>query len=197
MVLGQSAATAACQAMDAKVGVQQVDHAGLHARLLADQQVLTWSAPRSPRPETIHPAQLPGIVLDDESLVKNGEWLPSTSVSPFVGQSYWHDGHEGKKTARFATKLKAAGLYEVRFSYTANSNRATNVAVTVSHAAGESTVKVNEQLIPPIDRIFVSLGRFRFDSGREAAVSITNSGADGYVVVDAIQFVPVKDGTKS
>ncbi|MBK5290249.1 MAG: FAD-dependent oxidoreductase [Acidobacteriia bacterium] len=41
MVLGQSAATAAVQAMDAKVALQDLDYAGLRARLLADKQILT------------------------------------------------------------------------------------------------------------------------------------------------------------
>ena len=45
MVLGQSAATAACLAIDADVPVQQVDPTMLRQRLLADRQVLQWSKP--------------------------------------------------------------------------------------------------------------------------------------------------------
>jgi hypothetical protein len=40
MVLGQSAATAAAQAIDANVAVQDIDYAKLRERLLADKQVL-------------------------------------------------------------------------------------------------------------------------------------------------------------
>ncbi len=40
MVLGQSAATAACQAIDRRQAVQEVDYAKLRERLLADKQVL-------------------------------------------------------------------------------------------------------------------------------------------------------------
>jgi hypothetical protein len=42
MILGQSAATAACLAIDEKVRVQKVDYAKLRARLLADKQILQW-----------------------------------------------------------------------------------------------------------------------------------------------------------
>jgi hypothetical protein len=42
MVLGQSAATAACLAIDASVEVQRVDYPRLRERLLADGQVLEW-----------------------------------------------------------------------------------------------------------------------------------------------------------
>jgi hypothetical protein len=42
MILGQSAATAACLALEAKTSVQNVDYQKLRARLLADGQVLEW-----------------------------------------------------------------------------------------------------------------------------------------------------------
>jgi hypothetical protein len=42
MILGQSAATAACLAIRANVPVQRVDYEKLRARLLADRQVLEW-----------------------------------------------------------------------------------------------------------------------------------------------------------
>jgi hypothetical protein len=42
MILGQSAATAACLAIDDGVPVQKVDYGKLRARLLADRQILEW-----------------------------------------------------------------------------------------------------------------------------------------------------------
>ncbi len=42
MILGQSAATAACLALDGDLAVQRVPYASLRARLLADRQVLEW-----------------------------------------------------------------------------------------------------------------------------------------------------------
>jgi hypothetical protein len=44
MILGQSAATAACLAIDDQVPVQRVDYDKLRARLLADKQVLQLPA---------------------------------------------------------------------------------------------------------------------------------------------------------
>ena len=60
MILGQSAATAACFAIDDKVRVQKVDYAKLRARLLADKQVLEWkggAAPTALKPSTPAPAK--------------------------------------------------------------------------------------------------------------------------------------------
>ncbi len=46
MITSQSAATAACLALDAKVPVQKIDQAKLRERLLADKQVLEWTQPK-------------------------------------------------------------------------------------------------------------------------------------------------------
>lgn len=49
MVLGQSAATAAAHAIDEQVPVQRVDYGKLRERLLADKQILAWTAPPKKR----------------------------------------------------------------------------------------------------------------------------------------------------
>jgi hypothetical protein len=55
LLLGQSAATAAALALDAKVSVQKVDYAALRARLVRDKQILQWvpppAAPAAPAAE--------------------------------------------------------------------------------------------------------------------------------------------------
>jgi hypothetical protein len=47
MVPGQSVATAAMLAVEAKVAVQEVEYRKLRERLLRDKQVLEWPPPRS------------------------------------------------------------------------------------------------------------------------------------------------------
>lgn len=47
-VLGQTSATAACQAIDENTTVQNVDYPKLHERLLADKQILAWTAKKPP-----------------------------------------------------------------------------------------------------------------------------------------------------
>src|SRR5207249_11515138 len=42
MILGQSAATVACLAIDAECGAQKVDYSKLRERLVADKQILEW-----------------------------------------------------------------------------------------------------------------------------------------------------------
>ena len=195
MVMGQSAATAAVHAIEEKTAVQNIDAAKLKARLLEDGQVLDFeSAAPAPKKEGVAKDKLPGVVVDDSEAEKEGFDAESTAASPFVGSGYAHDGHteKGKQRATFTAKLPAAGRYEVRLAYTALNNRATNVPVKVKHAAGEKTLTVNQQKAPGIDGLWVSLGNFAFEDN-SGAVEISNAGTDGHVIIDAVQWLPVKE----
>ena len=59
MILGQSAATAACLAIKDNVSVQKVDYSKLRARLLADKQILEWQAASTSKPTTATQATQP------------------------------------------------------------------------------------------------------------------------------------------
>jgi hypothetical protein len=187
MVLGQSAATAAVHSLEQHVPVQKIDVAKLQARLLEDHQVLAWSGPRPKPPRD--PKQLPGIVIDDAQAELKGEWASSSSIDGFVGTAYQHDGNaqKGALQARFKVPFEKPGRYEVRMAYTANPNRATNVPIKIESAEGERTIHLNQKEAPAADG-FASLGTFRFE--KTGTVTITNAETDGYVIVDAVQFLP-------
>jgi hypothetical protein len=197
MVLGQSAATAACMALDDNTPVQKVPYVKLKARLQADGQVLDFDRPAA-RPgasaKAVRPADLPGVVVDDRQATFVGDWSTSSAIGPFVADGYAHDANadKGKRTARFTAKLPSAGRYEVRLAYSAGNNRATNVPVTVRHAAGETPVKLNQREAPPIDHLWRSLGVFDFTADAPAQVEIGTTDTDGHVIVDAVQFLPAK-----
>ncbi len=192
MVLGQSAATAACQAIDQRVSVQRIDYAAFKQQLQADGQVLVWTGPRRKPP--IDAASLPGIVVDDLDAKVTGIWKPSKSVDDFVGTAYRHDQDQrnGELSAEFRPQIPEAGWYEVRIAYTPSSNRADNVPVTVHSTDGTKTIKVNQKKKPD-HGAFHAIGRFRFEKGTKGRVVISNRDTNGYVVIDAVQFLPVKD----
>jgi hypothetical protein len=188
MILGQSAATAAVQAIDAGVGVQDVDYAQLRQRLLADQQVLDLPSP-APSGRGVSIDSLPGVVVDDDQASFAGVWTQSTSVGPFVARGYRHDqnGDKGQLKAKFETRLKS-GRYAVRLAYSAHPNRATNVPVAIHHQGGISQVMVNQRK-PPTKGPFVELGVFEFGGEQPAVVWVANDQTDGHVIVDAVSFV--------
>lgn len=191
MVLGQSAATAASQAIDAKQAVQDIDYPQLRKRLLEDKQVLVWEGPRRVPP--IRSNSLPGIVVDDRDAKTSLGWKRSASTSPYVDYGYQHDGDadKGKKKVTFSAELPKPGLYEVRVYYSAGSNRATNTPYTVMSSGGAQTIKVNQRKKPNQDQ-FHLLGRFPFEKGKHEVLVISNEGTDGHVIVDALQLVPVE-----
>lgn len=187
MILGQSAATAACMAIEAEVAVQDVDRERLRTRLLAAGQVLEYVAP--PPEGAIPLSKLGGAICDDSEANFVGEWTPSVSTSYFAGAGYRHDNNEPDgKRAIFTVRLPAPGRYEVQAAYSAHPNRASSVPVTVEHAGGSTTVSLNQRRVPTVDQIFQPLGVFEF-SGTSARVTLSNEGVDGHVIADAIRCV--------
>ncbi|MEQ8791925.1 MAG: FAD-dependent oxidoreductase [Pirellulaceae bacterium] len=191
MILGQSAATAAVLAIDQRSDIQDVPYEKLRERLLADKQVLESAAGSGGPQGSVDPLKLEGVVLDDTQARLSGAWADSRSTGKYVLSGYLHDGAamDGKFSARFETSLPKTGKYEVRVSYSANSNRATNVPVTIEHAGGEKRVTVNQKQSPAVDDLFVSVGEFEFSAEKQAVVTISNEGANGHVIVDAVQWI--------
>ena len=137
------------------------------------------------------PFDLPGTVIDDAQARRTGLWKSSTSVQKFLGKGYLHDGGtgDGTRSVEFNVPIPRDGIYEVRLSYAAGRNRATNALATVQFAGGRKSLRINQRRKPPIDGLFVSLGRYRFESARPARVRLSNQGADGHVIADAVQCV--------
>lgn len=139
-----------------------------------------------------------GLLLDDPAGEYRGDWTISSKQAPLVGTGYRHDNHldQGRKSARFTPEIATAGLYEVRLIYVATENRAQNALAIIHHADGEQLETVNQREPALEHGVPRALGRFRFQQGREGFVELRNDGADGFVVVDAVQFVPVEIASK-
>jgi hypothetical protein len=191
MILGQSAATAAHFAIDAKTSVQKIDVKKLQEQLLKDKQILTWTGATV---AAFDPKTLKGIVLDDADGKKTGEWIPSTrSFDRRVGTGYVHDGNtnKGQVAIAYTPDIPEEGIYEIILISVPNPNRATNVPVTVAIEGGESvTVKVNQRVEE--HKGLASLGTFKLPKGKRTTVTLSNKDTDGYVVADGVQFVPMK-----
>lgn len=187
MVMGQSAATAAALAIDAKTTVQKIDYAKLKDRLIADKQVLDFeSAPIVDRP-SITKEDLGGIVIDDAEAELSGFTGEGTTAAGFVGKGYRHDANtaKGEQRARYVPEIKEPAKYQVAITYGALANRATNVPVIVHHADGETKIIVNQRQTAGDKNLF-PLGEFRFDAGKKGWIEIRNDGTDGHVIIDAV-----------
>ena len=194
MVLGQSAATAAGLAIEGGTSVQAIDYGALKERLLANGQMLDFvTTAAAGGGHGLDKSKLAGIVVDDSEAALKGFEQTGHVSGNYVGDGYRHDGNaeKGAMTARFTLAPPSAGTYRVAVSYSLNGNRATNVPVTIHHAQGETKVLVNQKL-KPSDGLFHVVGTFEFAAGKDGWVEISNTGTDGHVIVDAVQWLPAK-----
>ena len=57
---------------------------------------------------------------------------------------------------------------------------------------GETKVTLNQRRKPEVQNLFQPVGTFRFAPGKAGHVEIGNAGTDGYVTIDAVQWIEVK-----
>jgi len=180
MILGQSAGTAACFAIDQHTNVQNIDVPALQAQLMADNQALSMSVTNGT------------ITLDDadgSGVTIVGSWTNSTASSGYFGSGYLHDGNanKGSDSITFRPNLSTGGSYQVFARWTSNANRATNVPYDIIYPGGTNTVIVDQT---QRGGQWVWLMTTNFNSGLGAAVRIRNTGTTGFVIADAVEFVP-------
>jgi hypothetical protein len=191
MVLGQSCATAAAHAIEEKVDIQKIDSKKLEARLVKDGQVLDFDSPPVSARVVLPKGTLTGIVVDDVDAVRTGFDSQSSAHPIYVDSGYHHDGNgnKGTQTARFIPQIPRAGRYQIFVAYPWNANRAGNVPVTIKHGDGEAKVMLDQRKKPPVQELLQPVGTFRFDAGKAGYVEISNAGTDGFVVIDAVQWI--------
>lgn len=133
------------------------------------------------------------FIVDDSDATTTGDWKPSKLTPRYVGTGYIHDDRKqkGEKSIEYRWTAPKSGEYEVRLSYTHHASRANNVPVSVEHADGRTDIVLNQQKKPEFDELFSAVGRFSFDSGREASVLVSTTGTTGFVIADAVQFVEI------
>lgn len=131
---------------------------------------------------------------DGSGITTTGAWASSTGAPNYYGDRFFHDGNsdKGNKSVRFTPSITAAGQYTVYAWWTTHANRATNTPITVNHANGSVTTRVNQE---QNGGQWYPLGTYTFNAGSSTtagSVLITND-ANEYVVVDAVRFLRVGD----
>ena len=181
MVLGQSAAVAACMAIDRKTAVQAVDVKQLQSQLknnpLADNS-------------------MPEVLVDNDyarQVTITGNWQSEKAGG--YGPSYLKISPDGQTTGsvRFSAAIQKAGRYQV-YVYCPKVPQATDrtrVTVFNGKQKQEKSISKNDiQVIGQTSGEWVSLGVMDFPPGNSAYVEITTEAANGVVVADAVLFVP-------
>ena len=144
---------------------------------------------------------LPGIVVDNPEAKVTGRWSKSDGVTNHVGTEYLFSGTRGNKVV-YPVAFPDEGRYEVRMTVAQHPNRAPKAMVTVFHKDGSKSFRIDQRKAPGSfnkersDGYFQSLGFFEFPAGQCDAVEIAVQDGGGFVVADAVQFLPVAKDTK-
>lgn len=188
MVLSQSATTAAGMAITQNIPVQEVNYTDLRMRLIADKQILGSDSI----------VQGPEVIVDNNNIEQTtiiGDWQTSSSTTGAYDTSYLHDSNTGSgKSVTYSPELVDSGLYEVYLRWASYSNRASNATVTINHASGTDIKSVNQQVN---GGQWNWLGSWNFEAGTSNTLTISNDGADGYVIADAVRFVYIGDSPET
>jgi len=183
MVLGQSSATAAVMAIDAKSHVQKVDVATLQQRLktnpLADGSIFEILVDND----------------DSQNVQRMGTWTTENKGGYGPGFFINQGGSKEIAAVRFTPNIPKKGKYDAYLYFPKVEKSSTRTQVTIfdgksSHdrAILKSDIRVEGQTSGE----WLSLGTFDLPGGRKSYVEVTTKDADGDVVADAVIWVPTK-----
>jgi hypothetical protein len=138
-----------------------------------------------------------GILLDNPTaksvngLGVDGNWTRSTNVPGYYGDDYQcHAPTTGTAWARWTPRFTSSGYYTVYMRWTAASDRGTGTTVTINTSSGPSKRWINQTVN---GNRWMSMGTYYFKAGYATgtgSVTLSATGSDGYVVADAVWFVP-------
>lgn len=198
MVIGQGTGIAAALTAKQNIPAHKLNYKTLRKHLIAQKQVLnlppTTLPTKPPTPNAINPKTLPGIILDDTQATLIGHWAKSTNFKPFIGRGYIHDDKkaDGKSTATFKFTNPKPGRYDLKIAYSAHPTRATNVPLKITSGNHESSFTVNQTIKLPTGKHFRSIGTVQLTADAQNTITITNHNTDGFVILDAIQLIPLQ-----
>ncbi|WP_346320129.1 FAD-dependent oxidoreductase [Chitinophaga sp. YIM B06452] len=182
MVLAQSSATAAVAAIDNKTSVQDIDVAKLQRELAA-------------RPlASNHTAEI--LVDNDDAahVEKKGDWKQEKKGA--YGPSFFEAAKGSQQSSvRFTPDVLKAGTYKVYTYVPKVPGLSSSTQITVFDGKKEKKVPYTAASVRVQGQTsgeWVELGSHTLPKGNKAYVEISNTGADGVIVADAVLFIPVE-----
>ena len=142
-------------------------------------------------PSGLDPEDMDGLVIDDRSAERVGNWTQGTGLKGYVGYGYLYS-IDPKASIRFTFSAPADGLHDIRLAYLNHENRGSQVAVDVIAGDETTTLKIDMRKKPPLSDNTISLGQYDLQKGQSLAVEVRAGDARGHAHADAVQVVKVK-----
>ncbi|MDR1091381.1 MAG: FAD-dependent oxidoreductase [Prevotella sp.] len=185
MVLGQSAAIAANLAIDKSNGiVQQVN---------ADEIMNEF------RSNPLADGSQPEILVDNSDKDKatvTGEWKKEGWKA--YGPDFLSDDSKGAvfKSLKYVPEITKENNYDiyVYFPQVDKASSQTNITVFNGKKQHDITIKASDVVVVgQTSGEWVNIGNYHLPDGKNSYVEISNKGADGVIVADAVLFIPAKE----
>ena len=182
MMMGQSAAVAASLAIDKNIGLHQLNIRELQQKLASDPLV---------------DGSEPEVMVDNDSkyVQLTGDWKKQKpgayGFSMFVDES----NGQANKSVKFLPPLKSSGSYNVYIYFPKVQNGSSATLVNVFDGSKKNEKRIEAAKVKVEGQTsgeWVHLGAYLFKKDSKPYVEISNSGADGIVVADAVLFVPAE-----
>ena len=186
MVLAQSSAIAACQAIDRCGGcVQRVDVAAVMDEF-AGNPLADGSQP-----------ELFVDNSDAENVVVSGDWKTEKNAWSAYGPDFLSDDSKGTspKSLRYVPRLPAGNEYDIYVYFPKVGGATTHTSIRVFDGAQRYDRRIRSSDVVVEGQTggeWVRIGRYRLPEGRKGYVEISNEEADGIVVADAVLFIPAR-----
>ena len=137
-----------------------------------------------------------GVVLStDKDLVQYSGGWEQTTVTGMWGlfeANYLHAAPEKAARCEYQLPVKESGTYKICLMYFPNEKNASNVKITVKHALEETDVVWNFKKGDQYG-FAVALGEYYLNKDQPTSVTISNTGADGFIVADGVGFIKVSN----
>ncbi|TDB62324.1 FAD-dependent oxidoreductase [Arundinibacter roseus] len=181
MVLAQSAAVAACLALDGKTSVQQVDVKKLQTEL-TNNPLANGSTPE--------------LLVDNENKTQvsvKGNWTTTTkgSYGPTALVSGAPNGEE--QSVRFTPEISKPGMYKAYIYFPKIPGLSAISSVSIHDGTQTRTLAIKESEIVVEGQTsgeWFPLGEYTLSKGQKAFVEISTKNSNGVVIADAVLFVP-------
>jgi hypothetical protein len=185
MVLGQSAAIAACLAID-NCGniVQQVNATAIWNEFCSNP---------------LADGSQPEIVVDNNDashVAIHGEWKTVTDGWKAYGCDFYTISSKNKGTVRYTPQIVKESDYNVYIYFPKIGNASACTVVAVFDGAGQREITINAADVVVEGQTsgeWMHIGSFHLPAGTSSYVEISNTNATGMVVADAVLFIPEKN----
>ncbi len=181
MVLSQSAATAACLAINNNVPVQDINVLDIQ-RIIKSNPLIDDSVQE--------------ILIDNDNkkhVIISGDWKIGNIHS--FGANFLIDESKGDvfKSVKYLPQIDSTSNYSIYIYYPKLKNTSSQIVINIctGNFIIEKTInKDNVAIEGQASGEWIYLGRYKIDKNESVYVEITNKKADNIVIADAVLFIP-------